>query len=264
MSDADLAFSSESASSQLTSGELAQDDPAGLDIPEVEELLPILRVSESPSTVEEFTFCVEQALDDPLLQRAEVADHCLAVAQVGGTSTTTAAHEIVEDPPNPVLPAVNEIFWSAIFFLLLWALMKYVLLKPIRKLQAQRTQKLQDDRDAAQQAEADLLQAQADYDAALQAAREEASLLLDEARSRASDRRAELVGAATADVNAARAVATQEMTVARSQAVGNLRSEIRDLAVDAASNVLGSRPSDTAAADRAIDEMLQEARGGSD
>lgn len=184
----------------------------------------------------------------------------LALGELAADAPANGETAETEDPPNPVLPAVNEIFWSAVFFLLLWGLMKFVLLPPIRKLQAQRAQKLQDDRDAAQRAEEDLAKAQADYDAALQAAREEASLLLDEARTRASDRRAELVGAAVADVSASRAAATQEMSAARTEAVGNLRNEIRELAVDAASNVLGTRPSDTAAADRAIDELLQEAQ----
>ena len=275
MRDADLTFFSESASSQLASGNLALDQmssdvveiwdaPVYPDMPEIEELLTMLRDKESLATANQFTFCVEEALGDPLVARVEVADHCLAAVPVSGPSTTTVAHEAkVEDPPNPVLPAVNEIFWSAIFFLLLWGLMKYVLLPPIRKLQAQRAQKLQDDRDAAQRAEEDLASAQADYDAAIYAARGEASLLLDEARSRAGDRRAELVEAAVADVNAARSAAAEETTAARFEAVGNLRSEIRELAVDAAANVLGTRPSDTAAADRAIDELLEEARGGS-
>ena len=240
--------------------EIAQDAPGDADLSEFEQILDIVHVTETHEVSQQFTVCLQTALNDPLLAEAGVADYCIEQVGVGGTSTTTAPHLVVaEDPPNPVLPATNEIFWSAIFFLLLWGLMKYVLLPPIRKLQAQRAQKLQDDRDAAQQAEEDLARAQADYDAAFQAAREEANVLLDEARTRASDRRAELVGAAVADVSASRAAATREMSAARSEAVGNLRDQIRELAVDAASNVLGTRPSDTAAADRAIDELLEEA-----
>lgn len=260
MPQADFPFSGE-----LTAGarELAQDAPGEPDLSQFEDMLNIVHATETPEVSEQFTVCLESALNDPLLQEAGVADRCLQEVGVGGTSTATASYteetEKAEDPPNPVLPAVNEIFWSAVFFLLLWGLMKYVLLPPIRKLQAQRAQKLQDDRDAAQRAEDDLAKAQSDYDTALQAAREEAGLLLDEARSRAGDRRAELVGAAAADVSASRAAAAREMSAARSEAVGNLRGEIRELAVDAASNVLGTRPSDTAAADRAIDELLQEA-----
>ena len=177
--------------------EIAQDAPGDADLSEFEQILDIVHVTETHEVSQQFTVCLQTALSDPLLAEAGVADYCIERVGVGGTSTTTAPHLVVaEDPPNPVLPATNEIFWSAIFFLLLWGLMKYVLLPPIRKLQAQRAQKLQDDRDAAQQAEEDLAKAQADYDAAYQAAREEANVLLDEARTRASDRRAELVGAA--------------------------------------------------------------------
>ena len=239
MSDADLTYylPGELALGELALGELAQDAPADSEI------------------------CLEDALNDPLLAETSLSsdDLCLEVVQLEVTGTETSI-EVADDPPNPVLPAMNEIFWSAVFFLILWALMKFVLLKPIRRLQAQRAQKLQDDRDAAQLAEDALIKAQSDYDVALLAAREEASLLLDEARSRASDRRAELVGAAVNDVSSARAVATQEMTVARSQAVDSLRSEIRELAVDAAANVLGNRPADTAVVDRTIDELLQESQ----
>ena len=238
-----------------------QDAPGDTDLSDFEEILDIVHVTETHEVSQQFTVCLQSALNDPLLAEAGVMDYCIEQVGVGGTSTTTAPHSVeVEDPPNPVLPATNEIFWSAIFFLLLWGLMKYVLLPPIRKLQAQRAQKLQDDRDAAQRAEEDLAKAQADYDAAFQAAREEASLLLDEARSRASDRRAELVGAAVSDVSESRAAATREMSVARSEAVDGLRDQIRELAVDAAANVLGNRPSDTAVVDRTIDELLEEAR----
>ena len=221
---------------ELALGELAQDAPA------------------------DNTVCLEQVPGGPLLEQAGFENICIEEVQVEGAGETEAVTEESEDVPNPVLPATNEIFWSAIFFLLLWGLMKYVLLPPIRKLQAQRAQKLQDDRDAAQRAEEDLAKAQADYDTAFQAAREEANLLLDEARTRASDRRAELVGAAVADVSESRAAATREMSVARSEAVDNLRDQIRELAVDAAANVLGNRPSETAVVDRTIDELLEEAR----
>ena len=241
--------------------EIAQDAPGDTDLSEFEQILDIVHVTETREVSQEFTVCLQTALNDPLLAEAGVEDHCIEQVGVGGTSTTTAPQSIeVEDVPNPVLPATNEIFWSAIFFLLLWGLMKYVLLPPIRKLQAQRAQKLQDDRDAAQRAEEDLAKAQADYDTAFQAAREEANLLLDEARTRASDRRAELVGAAVADVSESRAAATREMSVARSEAVDSLRDQIRELAVDAAANVLGNRPSETAVVDRTIDELLEEAR----
>ena len=50
------------------------------------------------------------------------------------------------------------------------------------------------------------------------------------------------------------------MSVARSEAVDSLRDQIRELAVDAAANVLGNRPSETAVVDRTIDELLEEAR----
>ena len=175
--------------------------------------------------------------------------------------TEIAAGEPAEsaETTNPVLPEINEIFWSALFFFLLWALMKYVLLPPIRRMQAQRNQKLQDDRDAAAQAEQDYQGAQADYDAAVASARQDANSLMDQARQRASDRRQEIVSQATAAVTAARATATTEIATAREQAIDNLRPQLKSLAVQAATDVLGRQPSDAQQA--AVDRYLAQLGG---
>ena len=175
--------------------------------------------------------------------------------------TEIAAGEPAEsaETTNPVLPEINEIFWSALFFFLLWALMKYVLLPPIRRMQAQRNQKLQDDRDAAAKAEQDYQGAQADYDAAVASARQDANSLMDQARQRASDRRQEIVSQATAAVTAARATATTEIAAAREQAIDNLRPQLKSLAVQAATDVLGRQPSDAQQA--AVDRYLAQLGG---
>lgn len=35
---------------------------------------------------------------------------------------------------NPVIPDAAELFWAAVLFILLWALMRYVLLPPLTKI----------------------------------------------------------------------------------------------------------------------------------
>ena len=39
-----------------------------------------------------------------------------------------------EKTSNPILPTANEMFWGGLTFVLLWALMKWVLLPPITRL----------------------------------------------------------------------------------------------------------------------------------
>ncbi len=169
-----------------------------------------------------------------------------------------AADEVVESEEtiNPVLPEVHEIFWSAVFFILLWMLMKYVLLPPIRRLQAARKQKLQDDQDAAAQAELDYKNAKVNYEEALASARQDANELMEQVRNRASSRRQEIIADAIASVATARATATAEIAEARQRAIEDLRPQLRTLAVQAATDVLGRAPSETQQA--AVDRYLLE------
>jgi len=160
---------------------------------------------------------------------------------------------------NPVLPEVHEILWAAVFFILLWLLMKYVLLPPIRALQAVRKQKLQDDKDAAEQAALDYEHAKADYETALMTARQDANTLFEEVRGRASSRRQEIISEAAAAVAADRAAATTEIAEARQRAIDDLRPQLRTLAVQAATDVLGRTPSPDQQS--AVDQYLAEIGG---
>jgi F0F1-type ATP synthase membrane subunit b/b' len=62
---------------------------------------------------------------------------------------------------NPILPTVNEMLWAAIFFIALWAMMKFVLLPRITKVMDGRTEKVRDDLAAAEAAEAEVAAARA-------------------------------------------------------------------------------------------------------
>ena len=83
-----------------------------------------------------------------------------------------------EDPPNPVIPEMNEIVWAAIFFVALWALMKYVLLPPIVRAMEGRNATIDGDRDAADAATAALGSTRRDYEASLAEARAEANEII--------------------------------------------------------------------------------------
>ena len=98
------------------------------------------------------------------------------------------AAEEAGDPPNPVIPEVNEIVWAAIFFFALWALMKFVLLPPITRAMESRSATIQGDRDAADAATAGLGATRRDYEASLASARAEANDIIAAARGRADGR----------------------------------------------------------------------------
>jgi F-type H+-transporting ATPase subunit b len=147
-------------------------------------------------------------------------------------------------PPNPVIPVMNELFWAAIFFFALWAMMKFVLLPPIVGAMEKRAATIQSGKDAADAATAALGEARRDHAAALAAA-----------RAAADERRAVLQAEADAEIAEMRRSAQAEIEQARAEALTGMRSDVASLAVGAASVVLGA-DIDAAAQQNVIDQAL--------
>ncbi len=158
-------------------------------------------------------------------------------------------------PPNPVIPELNELVWAAIFFFVLWALMRYVLLPPIQAGMQTRRDKMNAERDAADRARDDLGRVRSDYQAALADARAEANRLIEEARARVDEQKAALAAEADAEIATWRREAAAEIDRARESAIADMRDDVAELAVAAASAVLG-RPLDVAANRAVVDRAL--------
>ena len=165
------------------------------------------------------------------------------------------ATEEAGDPPNPVIPEVNEIVWAAIFFVALWLLMKYVLLPPITRAMENRANTIQGDRDAADAATASLGSTRRDYEGSLADARNEANEIIAAARAAADERRATLQAEADAEIAELRRGAQAEIDQARADALSGMRGDVATLAVSAAGAVLG-RNLDAGAQQSVIDQAL--------
>ena len=166
------------------------------------------------------------------------------------------ADEVEEaEVPNPVIPELKEVLWAAGSFFVLWALMRYVLLPPILERRAARQEQVRADREAADRARAGLGQVQADYDASLADARAEADRIIDEARGEAAEHRAELLGEANTEIGAMRSEAAGGLSESRGEAISALRDDVGDIAVSAASAVLG-KSVDRQRAQSAIDAAI--------
>lgn len=177
----------------------------------------------------------------------------LAAAAEGGE------HAAEADPPNPVLPEWNEAFWALVFFVALWALMKYVLLPPIRKVMADREEVVRRDREAADAARDNLVQARADYDAALAGAHAEAGQLIEQARAEADERRVQFDIAAENEIAGLRQQAAAEIAAVREQALGQMSGDVTDLAISAASAVIGGSV-DRARATAVVERVIADRR----
>ncbi len=182
----------------------------------------------------------------------------LAQLSVLAAETAESAEKI-----NPVVPdVVGEIFWGAVFFFLLWILMRYVCLPPLLRVRAQRDAQVQADNEAAEAASAQAEQVRRDYDATIGEARGEASRVLEEARAAAEAQRSQRVAAVETEISAERQAAMAELEQERAAALGQLTGDVADLAVSAASKVVQA-PLDAAVHRATVDEYVNRSGGKS-
>lgn len=156
---------------------------------------------------------------------------------------------------NPILPVVPELIWGGACFVVLWALMKFVLLKPVVAGMAERDEKVRGDIAAADAARVEAERAMADYQAQLASAKAEATRLIEDARAQGEAERRELLAAAEADAAAVRAAAADEIAAAKAAALGQLRGDVVTIAVQAAGAVI-QKPLDVGAQQGVVDEYL--------
>lgn len=159
---------------------------------------------------------------------------------------------------NPILPTANELFWGGITFVLLWALMKWVLLPPITRTMDKRAAKVRDDLAAADETQARAQSELRDYEASLQSAKAEAVRIIEDARVGAETERRTVVSAAETDAAAVRADAAREVAEAKERAKTELRESVAGVAIQAAESVV-QKPVDRQAAMQTIEEYVNRA-----
>lgn len=161
-------------------------------------------------------------------------------SQQGGEELPITEEELLEEPEtsNPILPTGNELFWAAITFVILWALMKYVLLPPVLKTMEAREAKVRDDLAAAESARQQADARLAEYEASLTSAKTEAVRIIEDARVKAEADRKAVTAEAEAEVAAQKAQAAQEVAEAKERALAELKASVAGIAVDAAEAVV--------------------------
>jgi F-type H+-transporting ATPase subunit b len=177
-----------------------------------------------------------------------------ATVTVLGATEAAESAEIV----NPILPVPNEMFWGAVFFFVLWALMKWVFLPPVQRTMQRRADVMRADQEAADAAAALAAAEATDYEQSLAAARAEAVRLIEGARAEAESERRRLVGAAEAEAATMRAAAAAEIAEAKQAAMAQMREGVGSVAVSAASAVV-NRDLDPAAQQSLVQQYLDQA-----
>ncbi|MGH1505365.1 MAG: F0F1 ATP synthase subunit B [Acidimicrobiales bacterium] len=148
------------------------------------------------------------------------------------------AAEEGEEAANPILPVLPEIFWGAISFFALWALVKFVLLPPVLKVMDERAARVRADLDAADAARARAGSAATEVSDQLADVRAEAAAIVDAARAEAEAERATILAAAESEAAALKSAAEAEIATARADALSGLGPQVAGLTAQAASKVL--------------------------
>jgi F-type H+-transporting ATPase subunit b len=163
-----------------------------------------------------------------------------------------------EKTSNPILPTANEVFWGGLTFVLLWALMKWVLLPPITRSMNARAAKVRGDLEAADSTSARADAELHEYEASLQSAKAEAVRIIEDARTSADGERREVISVAEADAASVRADAAREVVEAKDRAKADLQQSVASVAIQAAEAVV-QKPLDRGAAMETIEDYVNRA-----
>lgn len=154
-----------------------------------------------------------------------------------------------------------SIFWAVFNVLLLFILLKIFLFKPIGKMLDDRTQSIQKDIDDAERAKREAEELKAQYESSISEAKEEAGRILREAHDEAETERENIIRKSHEEAESIVSAAGESIENERKRVIRQAHAEIADLAIEAASKVIGENLDDEKNR-RLVDEFLSKEEGG--
>ncbi len=158
------------------------------------------------------------------------------------------------------LPVTTAVEVAVIFILILPFWLRYVV-PPIKRMMQRTQSEIQGQFDASEQAKARRAEADRRYDEAVSEARGEAATIRDNARADAQRIGEEMRARADAEVERIRARGQEQLGLARSGMVRELRAVVGSSAVSAADELVRSHLVDDEARAGTVDRFLDELEG---
>ena len=171
-------------------------------------------------------------------------------------ATTTTAP--AQQAPNPILPSTTEIVWGTISFVILIVLMWKFAFPPVQKAMQARTEKIRTNIDEAEKVRTEAQMILEEYQKQLADARGEANRIIEEARQAADQLRQDMVRRADEEVAELRRRNMEDLRAAQDRVMGQLKLQVRDLAIELAEKVVGAnldRTRNLALVDQLIAEL---------
>ena len=202
----------------------------------------------------------EEQIEDITHEAEEIAEEnggthadaeCAVILGEGGS--VDDCHE----SPTPIIPATDELVWGSISFAVLFLLMRKFAYPAIKKGMEARTERIRSDLDAAEHAKTEATGVLDGYKAQLADAKSEAGRIIEEARQAADALKKDQEARLQTELADTRARATADIEAAKVQAIADLRGEVAELAVGAASAVV-NRNLDPAAQTQLIEDYINQ------
>jgi len=159
---------------------------------------------------------------------------------------------------NPLLPALADLVWGGLIFVVLAVLFTRIVLPRLTKTLDERTEVIEGGIKKAENAQAEATAALDEYKKQLADARAEAARIREQARLDGTAIVNELKEQATTEAARITANASAQIEAERQSALVSLRAEVGSLAIDLASGVIGETLSDDKKAAAVVDRFLAE------
>ena len=166
----------------------------------------------------------------------------------------------LEETPNVLSPALYDIVWSLIPFLVVLFIWKFVL-PMFKRVLDERTERIEGGIEKAEAAQAEAKAALNKYNAQLAEARSEAAKIRDDARAQGQQIIADMKAEAQTESDRIIAAGQQQLAAQRQQIVTELRSDLGRQSVDLAERLMGEQLSDSVHRSGTIDRFLADLDG---
>ena len=162
------------------------------------------------------------------------------------------------ETPNPLLPAIYDITWSSVVFVVLLTFFWFKVLPGFKKMLDERAKAIE-----GRLAEAEAAQKAAEVrtsavEAEQEKLRAESSTIREEARAEGAAILAEMKAQASAESERLAQIAKSALEAERESAMNALRNEVGGLAIELASRIVSVKLQDDAIANKVVDDFIKE------
>jgi F-type H+-transporting ATPase subunit b len=163
--------------------------------------------------------------------------------------------------PNPLIPAVYDIVWSSVVFVVLLTFFWFKVLPGFKKMLDERAKAIEGRLAEAEAAQRSAEERTAFIEAEQAKLRSESSSIREEARSEGAAILAEMKAQAAAEAERLQQTVKNSLEAEREVAQRVLRSEIGELAIELASRIVGQKLQEDAVANKVVDDFISELEG---